>query len=148
MNVSSSKTQPEAQLDYKIIIPRYASKVGKRLFVPINVVNPFEKIPKSSKKRIHPIYVRQEYQEGDTISMIIPDGYKIESIPKKDIDLDTPFGKYKISFKEENGTLEYTRHLEINAVKLPPSEYQSFRDFYKRVSKADGMKIVLVKKKK
>ena len=43
--------------------------------------------------------------------------------------------------------MTYNRLLEIQAVNLPPEEFEQFRNFYKEIAKADTIKIVLVKKR-
>ena len=149
LELKSNEDRPEANLDFDITVGRYATKAGKRLFIPLNRLNAFSQVPSQTEERIHPIEVIRGYQEIDENTFQIPKGYEVESIPKKEINLETDYGKYKIKIEieSEGSTIKYHRILEIQPVKLPPEEFVSFRNFYKEVAKADDMKIVLVKKK-
>jgi len=73
--------------------------------------------------------------------------FEVESIPNETINLESEFGKYQVNIEVKESEIIYTRLLEIYAIELPADQYQSLRDFYKEIAKADGMKLVLVKKK-
>jgi Domain of Unknown Function with PDB structure (DUF3857)/Transglutaminase-like superfamily len=147
LEVKAQKESPEAQLDYHLKVPRYATKAGKRLFIPVNKLNVFDNVPSPNEKRIHPIEVIRGYYEVDEISFALPEGYEVESIPNATIDIETDYGKYKVKIEVDGSTLTYQRMLEIQAVHLLPEEFELFRNFYKEIAKADAMKIVLVKKR-
>ncbi len=146
LEVKSQKENPEAQLDFDLIVKRFASKAGKRLFVPINKLNVFDQVPSPTENRVHPIEVLRGYQEKDKTVFQLPDGYEVESIPQKEMLIQTDYGKYSTKIEIVGSTLTYHRFLEIQPVNLPPEEFDQFRNFYKEIAKADNMKIVLVKK--
>ncbi len=147
LEVKSQKESPEAQLDYNLTVARFATKAGKRLFIPINKLNAFDNVPAPIEKRIHPVEVIRGYQEIDEVTFKLPEGYEVESIPKEETTLETAYGKYNVKIEVDGSTLTYHRFLEIQAVMLPQEEFESFRNFYKEIAKADDTKIVLVKKK-
>jgi len=144
LEIISQKDSPEAQLDYDLSVARYATKAGKRLFIPVNKLNAFEDVPSNTEKRIHPIEVIRGYQEFDETTFELPEGYQVESIPNKDLAIETDYGKYTVKIEVNGSTIIYNRMLEIQAVNLPAEEFEQFRDFYKEIAKADDMKIVLV----
>ena len=133
-------------MDYQITVPRYTSKAGKRIFVPLNNLNPFKNVPKVAKDRTQPIVIKNPRTENDQFVFHIPEGYSIESIPEKEINLETEFGQYKVNIEVSDEQIIYNRILKINPIELPAERYDSFRNFYKEIGKADAMKIVLVKK--
>jgi len=147
LEVKAEKEIPEAQLDYDLTVGRYATKAGKRLFIPVNKLNAFKDVPSPTEKRIHPIEVLRGYQEIDEITFQLPEGYEVESIPNKEINLETDYGKFIVKIEVIDSILTYNRFLEIQEVNLPPEEFEQFRNFYKEIAKADAMKIVLVKKR-
>lgn len=147
LEVKSQKDIPEAQLDYTLTVKSYATNAGKRLFIPLNKINAFDDVPPPTDKRIHPVEIIRGYREVDNVTFKLPEAYEVESIPEAIIDIQTDYGKYASKIEVSDSTLTYHRTLEVQAVKLPPGEYDQFRDFYKEIAKADGMKIVLVKKK-
>lgn len=149
LELATSMDTPTSTMNYKVKVAKYASKAGKRMFLPINSINLFDHTLPKNDERKNPIQIKRSYQEEDRIEFEIPEGYKVESIPQESIDLSSDYGSYAVKItKDETGkSLKYHRHLKIKAVKLPPEKYNELRDFYKEIAKADKMKIVLVQKR-
>ncbi len=148
MQLNVEEDKPEANLTYQLEVKRYAAQAGKRIFVPINCLNAFEKVPAIKDGRQHPVVLNSNFSEEDQFTFHLPEGYQVESVPEKELSLDTDFGRYEIKIEEEKGLLRYSRKLEIKPVNLPAERFSEIRDFYKKINKMDKMKVVLVKKKK
>ncbi len=144
--IDTDPDAPVAKVDFNITVPRYASKAGKRVFVPINNLNPFTDVPEAEEKRIHPIKIENDYHEKDEYVFDLPEGYKVESVPDENTLLESEFGKFSLELKVTDKTVTITRSLDIFAVELPASDYNKLRDFYKKIAKIDAAKMVLVKK--
>ncbi|MFK8101925.1 MAG: DUF3857 domain-containing protein [Saprospiraceae bacterium] len=147
LDLSYEEEEPQAALTYTLQIPRYASKAGKRLFVPINCINTFSGNLPEDEDRLYPIQISLGSSYEDRIALQIPEGYEVESIPEKEIKLDTEFGSYVVNIQVENNQVTYERKLALKSIDLPATRYNELRDFYKAITKADKMKLVLVKKK-
>lgn len=147
LQVQSEQERPEASLHYKLTIPRYASKAGKRLFVPINSVNVFSSVPPEVEGRQFQFQISTGYQEQDSIIFQLPADMQIESIPQENVQLESDFGQYSLQITQEAGTVTCLRKLKINAIKAAPERYTELRDFYKQIAKLDDMKMVLVQKR-
>ncbi|MEM9819788.1 MAG: DUF3857 domain-containing protein [Bacteroidota bacterium] len=145
--IDPNAEKPLTEVQYKINVPKFASKAGRRLFIPINQLNRIDDLPPINEERIHPIVCHEDYRENDRFVFQLPEGYEVESIPQKAVHLDTPYGYYQVDVRTEGDQLIYHRQLQIKPVALPASDYGAFRDFYKAVDKADKMKVVLVKKR-
>lgn len=135
---------PETAVHFKASVPRYASKSGKRLFVPLNAVNPFTDIPPADEDRQHPVVVRNGYTEEDQVTLYLPSGFRVESMPTEPVVLESTFGKYALHISAEADTVLVKRHLEILPIHLPASDYGAWRDFCKEIAKWDATKLVLV----
>ena len=146
LNVRSQKDTPEASLDYEVQVPQFGSKAAKRFFLPVNPVNALHDVPPANDKRIHAVVVKEGYVEQDTILLHLPDGYNVESIPSENTAISTEFGSYSGRIIREERTLLFVRRLEVLPVRLPAERYTEWRNFYRDVAKADGMKVVLVNK--
>ena len=142
-----SDTGPEAVLDYKLEVPRYASKAGRRLFVPINCLNNIETAPPANSTRKQEIVLRDAFIEVDTIILEFPEGYEVESMPDEVIQIDASFGTYQLKLRKDGRKIWCQRSLSVQATRLPKEAYNDFRSFYIDALKADKTKIVLVKKK-
>jgi len=138
--------KPEANLSYDVNIKNYASKGGKRLFMPLNLINPNVSVPKSTKKRIHPLHITEDIYDEDQTTFIIPENYKIESMPDSTFTLETDFGFYKVDLKVEGNQLIYTRELKLTSGEYPAERYEDYRNFRKEIGTRDSAKVVLVKK--
>jgi hypothetical protein len=87
------------------------------------------------------------YSENDEITISIPEGYDVESIPTKAFNLMSDYGSYIGSVeKTADNKLLFKRQIEIRPVHLPAEKFNDLRDFYKKMQQADGMKVVLKKK--
>ncbi|MEL6864427.1 MAG: DUF3857 domain-containing protein [Bacteroidota bacterium] len=146
LDLEVSEEQPVAELSYRLQVPRYASKAGKRLFVPLNCLNPFDEVPPADAQRQRAIVVRDAYLERDSFEIVLPEGYEVESMPNASVDLSTDYGQYRLQIEKTEEGLRCFRHLEFKAVELPTTAYSDFRDFYKTVAKMDKTKLVLVKR--
>ncbi|MEM8523347.1 MAG: DUF3857 domain-containing transglutaminase family protein [Bacteroidota bacterium] len=138
------KDKPEAQVSYDLKVARYASKGGKRLFIPINSIGAFDDLPPKAKtKRKHPYAVKYGYIQQDTILLQLPAQAKVESTPKN-VNLSSDYGSLKMDYQMDGQQLKCVRTLEVNALEVPAEEYETYRDFFKQVTKKDKAKLVVV----
>ena len=144
LTFTASDSLASAACNYIVEVPRYASKAGKRLFVPLNKVNSLGMALPKEVNRKHPVAISSGIHERDQITFKLPEGYTIESLPKP-TSIDTEYGRYTSTFKEEGEQLIYERALDIIAQEIPATAYQNLRDFLKDIAKADNAKMVLVK---
>ena len=148
LDLQPNDSKPELTLNYEITMTKYASKATTRLFVPINMHNPFDDTPSPTEKRMLPIAISGDgYSENDEITISMPPGYEVESIPTKTFNLTSDFGSYIGSVEKiKDNQLLFKRHIEIRPVQLSAEKFTDFRDFYKKMQQADSMKVVLVKR--
>jgi hypothetical protein len=146
MQVAADPGRPVSELDYQVRVPRYAAQAGKRIFVPLNGVHPFNQVPEEVEERRLPVVRKRGYIERDTVRLRLPEGYQVESMPESPVTYESDFGAYRLDLKKEDDALHLFRTLDIKAGEWPPERYGAFRDFFRDISKAEGWKIVLVKK--
>ncbi len=147
IQVMPSKEYPQATLTYKATVLRYGNKQGKRLFIPVNQINPFTAVPTQNAQRQNSVFVRMGYLEENKTEFKLPENYEVESLAIDNISIENAFGSYKIKIKQGEGTVIIERRLEILPVRLPASEYGAWRDFHKEIAKFDAAKLVLIEKK-
>ena len=143
LTFTASDSLASADCNYIVEVSRYASKGGKRLFVPLNKVNNLGMVLPKEATRKHPVEISSSIHERDRITFKLPEGYTIESLPKP-TTIVTEYGRYTTTFKEEVGQVIYERALDIVAQEIPAAAYQTLRDFLKDITKADNAKMVLV----
>lgn len=150
MDISSaSYTQPDKKiprLEEHIVLKssQMMSQGGDKLFLTLNLLNRRESVPRKVENRKTPFSVPYGYVDNDQITYTLPQGYKVEYVPK-DILLESEFGKYVAKVVMKDNTLVYTRTQMMNSKQYPADKYQSLVDFYKKIYLADKQKAVLAK---
>jgi hypothetical protein len=137
---SSSETPLVAEFDLKI--PAWGSNTGRRMLVPAGAFTQHEKHIFEHSNRIHPIYFRYPFENLDDITIELPPGWQVDSIPpaqKQDA------GAFQYSFKVErkNDKLHLVRRLSVDAMFMERSYYPSLRKFFQSVRTGDEEQIVL-----
>ncbi len=135
---------PVATEILNIQLNNYASKSGKRLFIPLNILNKKTTIPKELNERKTNVVLRFPYYDCDTVIFHFPDNYQIENLPQN-IYLTTDFGEYKANIVSQENEITYIRQIKIYKQTFPPEKYNELRNFFKKIVKADKMKAILVK---
>jgi hypothetical protein len=145
LELKPSTEKPETDIELDFEVPKYASRGGKRLFVSPNPINKFSNVPREMTDRTLPIENLRTFKDIDVVTVEIPNGYEVESIPQKDLRIDNDFGTYTIQFEEKENQLIYTRTMEVKQFSFGKERYEEYRQFLKEVIKADKMKVVLVR---
>ncbi len=135
---------PEARLSYATSIDRYASKRGKRIFLPLNKYDNFTYVPDKLEERLAPIESTWSRFMVDTININLPKGVEVESLGEERIEITHAGGQYLQTVTTEGNSVRYVRSLKLLPVVLPATEYEGYRQFFVDVSKAESRRIVLV----
>lgn len=149
LEIQPEPDSPEATVEWAGSMPRYASRAGKRLFLPLNLVNTMIEVPKKMDKRRLPVAGRSSFIHRDTIVLHLPGGFQVESLPEAAVELEADYASYRAEavLDSEKGTVTYTRYFQVHPFRLPPGQYDAFRNFMAQVAKADKTMVVLVEKK-
>ncbi|MEO1713719.1 MAG: hypothetical protein AAFU60_10355, partial [Bacteroidota bacterium] len=137
------RNQKQASIQLDLEVPRYASKAGKRIFVPLNGLNPNSQVPEKMDERKQPIFLSRSRVFEDSISIELPKELAIEALPDA-VEINSPFGSYHQQTRVEGDYLIYTKRLLIRKGNYDPSAYEEFRAFFKQVSRAENGKLVLL----
>ena len=95
------------------------------------------------EKRTEPLILDGEvYRE--TVRIHLPEGFTVDEVPDCG-KLQTPFGAFSCTIKQEPGSLLLTQELETRAVTIPPQDYAGARKFFDAVAGFEQQPVVLVK---
>jgi len=139
-NWESSEASLSAEFTVKV--QDFATATGRRLLLPLAIFQANEKYPFQSSKRVHPIYFRYPFQELDTITVTLPKGYQVESLPAPR-SKEFPFCRYDIARRSQDGTLRLERRLVMDGHFFPVEAYSALRTFYDSVRAGDEEQVVL-----
>ena len=135
----------KAEINYNIAFKAvdFSKKLGNDLFFR---VMPFygNYTFTSAEERMLPFETAFPYQDDYEVEFEIPAGYKYSELPK-DENIMSEFGKYSITFKNENGKLIVHRVLTINKGVYSKEKFSSYLDFRKKTSSLDNTKVLITK---
>jgi hypothetical protein len=115
-------------------------------------LNPFigagmRKNPFVASERKYPIEMPYASDETYVFTMLIPDGYAVEELPKSArATLNGSDGTFDYLIGAQDGMIQLRCRLKLNRANFGPDDYGSLRDFYTLVVKKEAESIVLKKK--
>jgi uncharacterized protein DUF3857 len=128
---------------FNIEVPNYATGAGKRFLVPAYLFQAgTHKNGFKSSDRKYPVYFPYPFGESDVISMRIPAGFTIESVPDQQ-QAGLGYAKY-INMTQSDGTQLITqRKLLFNGIFADTSKYSELKTFFNKVQAGDEQQAVL-----
>ena len=128
--------------EYDIKVPGWASGAGRRVLVPTALFSNTEKHLFEHADRIHPIYFSFPFQKSDDVTIELPLGWQVSSVPKP-LTQDSHVVIYKLKVDENKGVLHIQRQLDMQLLMLDVKYYPALRNFFQTVRTADEQQIVL-----
>lgn len=103
-------------------------------------------IPEPLPSRTQPVQLWYAYEDIDSITYKLPDGFVIEAMPAP-IQLDHDFGSYSsvVELIDER-TLLFRRHVVMRKSQMPAERYEDYRVFAGTIVSVDRAQVVLVAK--
>lgn len=124
----------------------YASKSGNRLILQPNLFNKITTLPARYDKRYLDFKIERGYVDEDEFIIQLPDNIEVEAMSDPEV-IDSKFGSYKFKIEKlEGNKLKYTRSYIMKKGDYNKGDYDKFRDFRKKIVKADKSKIILIAK--
>jgi hypothetical protein len=93
--------------------------------------------------RVTPI-VLDARDETDRLRLDIPDGMKVEDLPKP-LAVDSPFGQFRLEWTTQGARVERTLQLRMPRSIVPPERHDELRAFLDAVRSADRATVVLTR---
>ncbi|MBZ5615243.1 MAG: DUF3857 domain-containing protein [Acidobacteriia bacterium] len=137
---TSSETPLVAE--YILKIPGWASNAGKRVLLPAAIFTAGEKGVFEHANRVQPIYFDYPYQKADDITVELPAGWQVSSVPPAQ-DLNGKVVVYNAKVEQSHGSLRLTRKLTIDVLLVDQKYYPALRNFFQAVRTSDGVQIVV-----
>ena len=130
---------------YKLSVPGYAERTGKRLFLQPAF---FQKgigqmFPTSSRQ--HDIYFRYPWLEDDQVEIQLPEGYALDNAEMPgDINFgELGFCKFKIGVTKDQRTLQYSRNFRFTGLIFPKSVYPKLKEAFDILHQRDNHTLTL-----
>ena len=98
------------------------------------------------EERKFPVDFTSPWMVKNTVSIKIPEGYKVETLPENlAIGLPDSLGFFKYQIIESAGKINTISVLQFNSAIIAPQYYTFLKDFYGKLVKKESEKIVLIK---
>lgn len=137
---SGSETPLVAEFDLKI--PGWASSAGKHAVIPVGLFSEGEKRIFEHANRIHPIYFDYPYEKVDDVTIELPLGWQVDSVPPAQTR-DGHIVFYDLKVQNEHGVLHLNRKLSVDIFMVDAKYYPALRSFFQAVRSGDEEQIVL-----
>lgn len=128
--------------EFNVKIPNWSSSAGKRIVMPAALFGAADRHVFEHAERVHPIYFAFPYENDDDVSIELPEGWKVYSVPlpQKQTAQDLTY-----SLTVENGRtqLHLTRELTVDVLLLDRGHYPAVRGFFQAVRSGDEQQIML-----
>ena len=136
--------KPWLEKELSITLPMFGSKMGDRVFIPLNTMNKMTSAPPYSRNRVSPVMISRPYSENDSVKYLIPEGYKMEALPDP-VNILSEFGEYHSTATIDGQSIVYEREFILKKGHYTKEKYNDFVEFIESVVKNDDSKAVLIK---
>jgi hypothetical protein len=132
--------------NFKITSTDYVSKAGDKIYVNPLLCFGEKESPFSNPEREYPVDYGAPKDETANLILTIPDGYKVEELPKM-ARFQFPEGvmKYDYLIEVVGNQIKLNTKLSIKKTAFNVAEYADLRDFYSKIIAKMGEQIVLTK---
>jgi hypothetical protein len=128
-----------------IAAANYGSVSGNKMLIVVNAFNQMNQNIKRIRNRKSPFEINRGFFDNDEITIELPLGFTIESLPKN-CEFNGKYGSYKTELVIKDDThLIYTRSFHFNKGLYASNEYEDYRLFMEQVARNDNAKIILTK---
>ncbi|WP_165731898.1 DUF3857 and transglutaminase domain-containing protein [Polaribacter sp. 20A6] len=104
------------------------------------------KNPFKLEDRKFPVDFATPWKESNTVSIQIPEGYKVEKLPEPlAIGFPDSLGVFKFQVSHQGNKIRTLSILQFNNAIIAPQYYAALKDFYSQLVEKQSEKIVLVK---
>lgn len=130
---------------FQVEIPSYASAAGKRFIVPSYLFRVKQNAAFKQNERKYPVYFPYPFSENDEVSIKVPAGFSVESVPSGQ-EARLPYAGYQSVFSFDGSQLIMQRQLLFNAFYIELSRYAEVKGFFTKVQTGDEQQAILQNK--
>ncbi len=135
-------SSPSLVAEYTLKGPGWVSGAGRRALLPVGLFSAPEKHLFDHADRVHPIYFEFPFQRDDDVSIDLPLGWQISTVPQPQ-KLDAKAITYVLEAKNDKGTLHLNRVLDVDVMLLPVATYGNLRKIFQIVRTGDEQQVIL-----
>ena len=135
-------SSPSLVAEYNLKVTGWVSGAGRRALLPVGLFSAEEKHLFDHADRVHPIYFAFPFQRADDLTIDLPLGWQISTVPQPQ-KLDAKAITYVLETKNDKGTLHLNRVLNVDVMFLPSNNYATLRKIFQTVRTDDEQQVIL-----
>lgn len=129
--------------EFTLTVPGWASAAGRRAMLTVGLFSATEKRVFDHANRAHPIYYTFPNSKLDDVTIYLPEGWRVSSLPPAKNDVQPIIG-YISKVTSENGFLHLSRKFSTDILIIDSKYYSALQNFYRMVRTSDEQQIVLL----
>jgi Domain of Unknown Function with PDB structure (DUF3857) len=133
---------PTLVAEFNLKVPGWGSAAGHRALVSVGLFSGSEKRLFDHTNREHSIYFEYPFEKVDDVTMELPTGWRIESVPPP-IDQTGHVVGYSLKVEKDKGEVHLSRVVDVDFLVLEAKYYLVLRKFFQGVRAGDEQQIVL-----
>jgi len=137
-----SSSAPTLVAEFDLKVPDWASSAGRRTLLPVGLFGGADKHVFEHAVRVHPIYFQFPHQEVDDVTIDLPSGMQVSSLPKPQ-SVDIKACAYSLDTQNQGASLHLARQMTVNLGMADAQHYAALRNFFQIVRTADEQQIVV-----
>ena len=137
-----NSSSPTLVAEYKLTVQGWASGAGHRTVLAAALFGNVEKHTFEHTNRLHPVYFQYPYEEIDDVTIDLPLGWEVQSVPTEKAK-DAKIIAYSLKAENKKTAVHVSRDLKVDILQLEPKYYLALRSFFELVRTDDEEQIVL-----
>jgi len=129
-------------LSYNLSIDNYSKTVTNKTYINLNIDRVLSKSKIDIEDRKYSKKIENTFKKSYTTTFTIPDGYKVNYIPK-DLSFDNPEFGYNISYTQKDNTIIQNKTIYINTLSVKKEQFETWNSFIKSIIKAYKKNIII-----
>jgi hypothetical protein len=125
-------------------IPNLVTTVGNRMIVSPFVHQSLLSNPFTAETRHTPVLFSYAWRTQDTVTIAIPEGYTVSTLPDQVVVRDEPF-VLTVAYTGGEKEVTMTRRLDVNTAEWPVADYPRLKAFFEKVYEANRTAVTLTK---
>jgi hypothetical protein len=139
-----SSSAPTLVAEFDLQVPGWADAAGKRALMAVGLFGNTEKYQFTHAVRVHPLYFSFPYMRLDDITIELPVGWQVSSVPAAKSN-DLTVLTYTVAVENKGQSVHIKRSVLLDLSVLQAKYYDTVRDFFQSVRVGDEEQIVLLR---
>jgi hypothetical protein len=137
---SSSEAPLVAEFSFKV--PGWATQAGRRVLLPVGLFAAGEKHVFEHSTRVHPIYFDYPSQKLDDVTIELPPGWQVSSLPQSRA-VDGHVIAYSLEVEKNRTSIHLARKFSVDFIWMESKHYSELQSFFTAMRTGDDQQIVL-----